>query len=465
MHTRRVRVDFGIEIHTDRDRDDGFVACVDENTGFITLDGRLTRTGVFDYRDADGNEWGELRRPDEVFDETALDSFKQVVVTNDHPEQFVDVGNVNDVQVGHVGTDVRRDGDFVRATVTITDAKTVIAILAGKKELSCGYTAELIDEKGVIDGKRYDAIQINIRGNHLAIVDVGRAGPDCALITRSDGAAFTKGCPMATKKSDKKAGANGAPAADKGGLFAGVEALIEQCRTDAASRNDNAAEVAQGVMELLQTALKTGNEMIIKGALLSAGEMLSSPEPAPEPEPAEEEPPAEGDELLETDADEEEEMDQKDEIPPSIAPQDNKDSGDVVKMRARIDALEAARKRDAKSEAARIDARVELVSQVREICPDINPTGKTDGALKRAVVLAVSPELKDRLDANRKSPGYLQAAYDAALDLHKSREEHIDNAAHLSFDAANAGDDNDPDAAYADYIARRDARSNTRKAG
>ena len=40
----------------------------------------------------------------------------------------------------------------------------------GKREISCGYTYELCEENG-----RY--IQRKIRGNHVAVVDAGRAGP------------------------------------------------------------------------------------------------------------------------------------------------------------------------------------------------------------------------------------------------------------------------------------------------
>ena len=179
-----IRVDRIVgEIHTDPERTDGALATVDPETGFLRVDARLTRTGVFTYSDAEGESWGELRTDGEVFDADTLDSFRLAVVTDDHPSGFVTASTVRDVQIGSVGTDVRRDGDYVRATIQITDADAIEAIRGGKKELSCGYTARVIQDQGVApDGATYAARQTEIRGNHVAIVDRGRAGPSCRIL-------------------------------------------------------------------------------------------------------------------------------------------------------------------------------------------------------------------------------------------------------------------------------------------
>ncbi len=179
-----IRVDRIVgEIHTDPERTDGALATVDPETGFLRVDARLTRTGVFTYSDAEGRTWGELRTDGEVFDEDTLDSFRLAVVTDDHPDGFVTASTVRDVQIGSVGTDVRRDGEFVRATIQITDADAIKAIQGGKKELSCGYTARVIQDQGVApDGATYAARQTQIRGNHVAVVDRGRAGPSCRIL-------------------------------------------------------------------------------------------------------------------------------------------------------------------------------------------------------------------------------------------------------------------------------------------
>jgi hypothetical protein len=63
----------------------------------------------------------------------------------------------------------------------ITDSDAIAALEAGRSELSCGYTADVVIEPGTWQGQRYDAKQTNIRGNHVALVDAGRAGPTCSI--------------------------------------------------------------------------------------------------------------------------------------------------------------------------------------------------------------------------------------------------------------------------------------------
>jgi hypothetical protein len=81
--------------------------------------------------------------------------------------------------VGAVGENVRKDGDFVRASLVFYDPLAIQQLERGdKQELSCGYTCELLHEPGEWQGQKYDAIQRNIRGNHVALVTQGRAGPE-----------------------------------------------------------------------------------------------------------------------------------------------------------------------------------------------------------------------------------------------------------------------------------------------
>jgi hypothetical protein len=71
---------------------------------------------------------------------------------------------------------------FVKATLMITDSDAIAAVERGdRREVSCGYTCELEHRPGEWNGQRYDAIQRNIRGNHVAIVEKGRAGPEVRL--------------------------------------------------------------------------------------------------------------------------------------------------------------------------------------------------------------------------------------------------------------------------------------------
>jgi uncharacterized protein len=60
----------------------------------------------------------------------------------------------------------------------VTDAGLVKKILDGDAdECSCGYTCEILPGGGEWNGQPYDTEQTKIRGNHVAIVPAGRAGP------------------------------------------------------------------------------------------------------------------------------------------------------------------------------------------------------------------------------------------------------------------------------------------------
>ena len=149
--------------------------------GFVRAEGYLTRAGIFVYRDAKGNTVRELRAPEEVMHPDALASFALVPVTNEHPPEALTADNAKQYAVGSVSESVAPEGDKVRATLMITDADAIAALDAGRSELSCGYTADVVIEPGTWQGQRYDAKQTNIRGNHVALVDAGRAGPTCSI--------------------------------------------------------------------------------------------------------------------------------------------------------------------------------------------------------------------------------------------------------------------------------------------
>lgn len=155
----------------------------------MRAEGYLTRSGIFVYRDAQGKAIRELRPPEEVMHPESLASFGLMPVTNDHPSELLTADNAKEYQVGTVSESVVAEGDKVRAALMITDAQAIEALDAGKSELSCGYTADVVQESGVWQGQPYDAKQINIRGNHVALVDAGRAGPACSVRMDAAGAA------------------------------------------------------------------------------------------------------------------------------------------------------------------------------------------------------------------------------------------------------------------------------------
>ena len=66
--------------------------------------------------------------------------------------------------------------------MVVMDAASIQNWKDGKRELSCGYESQIVFDAGTTpEGEAYDAIQTNIRGNHLAIVGRGRAGSECRI--------------------------------------------------------------------------------------------------------------------------------------------------------------------------------------------------------------------------------------------------------------------------------------------
>lgn len=155
--------------------------------GYLVADARVARTGVQLYA---GYEVGKpempvvrVYRPDaEVFSRDTLASFAHRPVTNDHPAEPVTADNWKVHAVGNTADEVARDGSFVRIPLMVSDAAAIADIENGKRELSAGYTCDLAFEAGqTADGEAYDAIQKNIRANHVAIVRRGRAGSEVRI--------------------------------------------------------------------------------------------------------------------------------------------------------------------------------------------------------------------------------------------------------------------------------------------
>lgn len=145
--------------------------------GFLVDSPVVARVGIQEYMNADGSIRRELRLPDEVFKDDSLDSFSGKVVTDDHPSEKVTAKNAKKLSIGAVTSKGRKDGDNVVADIVIHDAEAIDKIeKGGKRELSVGYSVVLDETPGEWNGHKYDAIQRDIKINHLALVKRGRAG-------------------------------------------------------------------------------------------------------------------------------------------------------------------------------------------------------------------------------------------------------------------------------------------------
>ncbi len=158
--------------------------------GFLIVPARISRVGIQEYpavamgiTDKEPNAIIKVFRPEEeVFSDQSLQSFANKPVTDNHPPELVDSKNAKQYSVGHAGPEVIKDGIFAKTILHINDADAISKIESGKVELSNGYISDIEWIPGVTqNGENYDAIQRNIRGNHIAIVERGRAGPDCRV--------------------------------------------------------------------------------------------------------------------------------------------------------------------------------------------------------------------------------------------------------------------------------------------
>lgn len=175
-----------------------------ENGNLICYDVPIARIGWMIY-DADEvpiepNEQGYIRvyrGPEELFRPETLGSFAGVAVTDDHPEGLVTPANHRELSYGF-SQNVRRgdgeDDDVILADLVITDRKAIEMILKNKLEISAGYEAEYVQkERGVGD-------QVDIIGNHIALVERGRCGPRCYIGDRANSSQLKGNQPMAIRK-------------------------------------------------------------------------------------------------------------------------------------------------------------------------------------------------------------------------------------------------------------------------
>lgn len=159
--------------------------------GYLVDSPVLGRAGIQLYQNADGSVRRELRPPEEVFQEDSLKSFSGKPITDEHPADRVTSKNVKQLSVGSILGNAQQDGDNVVASIVIHDGNMIDKVLkGGKRELSLGYKVDLEETPGIWNGQEYDAIQRNIRVNHLAIVPRGRAGNARLNLDRHDAVLF-----------------------------------------------------------------------------------------------------------------------------------------------------------------------------------------------------------------------------------------------------------------------------------
>lgn len=155
---------------------DGFLVCAGVAIG---------RVGEMEYGPGESPvEVGEdgkshvTRSAEELFRPETIASFEGKPVTILHPKDHVNPSNWKELTVGTVQNVRRGEGgqaNDLLADILIMDSRAIALVKNGLREVSCGYGADYVIT-GVGRG-----VQTNIIGNHLALVEAGRAGSDYAI--------------------------------------------------------------------------------------------------------------------------------------------------------------------------------------------------------------------------------------------------------------------------------------------
>ena len=152
----------------------------------------LARTGMQEYRlreipEQYGKQWPELgpedkikvwKTKDELFHPDTIASYNGKAVTDEHPPNLFDITEHADYDCGHVmnpraGEQQEADGEwYLYGDLMIQDQELIDKVRGGyKRQVSCGAT------NGINRREDGDGEQTDIRGNHVAVVPKGRAGP------------------------------------------------------------------------------------------------------------------------------------------------------------------------------------------------------------------------------------------------------------------------------------------------
>ena len=165
----------------------------DTNGWFEIQDNPLSTVGVYPYMGRSisaeciqDHLYGVYRPESELSSQECIDSFKLIPWIDDHvmlgsEDAGLTPSEQKGVQ-GVIGQDVYFDGTTLKGNIKVFSEAMANLIANGKKELSCGYRCRYEYAPGTYNGEPYQYVQREIRGNHLALVENGRMGPDVAVL-------------------------------------------------------------------------------------------------------------------------------------------------------------------------------------------------------------------------------------------------------------------------------------------
>ncbi|MDE9483842.1 DUF2213 domain-containing protein [Xenorhabdus bovienii] len=160
----------------------------DLNGWLEVKDNPISKVGVFDYMGSEigapnpGDLYRVYRPAEELESQATIESFKLKPFIDEHEMLGKDGTPAEKKGIeGVIGENVYFDYPYLRGNIKILSNAALNQIDNGKIELSPGYRCRYEFTPGTFEGEQYDAIQRDIRGNHLALVEEGRTGIDVAV--------------------------------------------------------------------------------------------------------------------------------------------------------------------------------------------------------------------------------------------------------------------------------------------
>ena len=171
--------------------DNATLSNVKFDNGMLTAKVNLTKAGVYPYLYSDGRLVKEAKLPEEIFSQATIDSANGAVITDNHPDINQDSGLVNSSNYSKLVKgnvfNVKQDGLFLSGLEKVFDSDLQKRILSGEQiQVSIGFEQKTDWTPGEYNGEKYDCVQRDIRINHIAHVEKGRAGEECRTILDSN---------------------------------------------------------------------------------------------------------------------------------------------------------------------------------------------------------------------------------------------------------------------------------------
>lgn len=157
---------------------------VKDSDGFLRDSPIVARTGIYTYLNPDKTIRREYRPPEEVFSIDSLATFRGKPITVGHPSAGkVTPETAKKLSIGSILSEgypkeLGEGRKYVGCDIVLFAPQEI----GDARELSLGYRCDVEETPGVTaNGEPYDAIQRNIRINHLAVVKKARAGMKARL--------------------------------------------------------------------------------------------------------------------------------------------------------------------------------------------------------------------------------------------------------------------------------------------